>query len=165
MQSTSLVFGGAFLWALVGSASAEDLTKWSDAGEWQIFVDEDVGNGCLMEKFFEDGSRVRIGYLPERSGGFLSVANQSWTDMTEDESFTVRIDLDEVSFGGEVENISDDDWRGGYAFFNNPAFLDEFARRNDITITGPKDQPVSYSLAGTSKALAALKECNDENGA
>jgi hypothetical protein len=163
MRSTSLVFGGAFLWALVGSASAEDLTKWSDAGEWQIFVDEDVGNGCLMEKFFEDGSRVRIGYLPERSGGFLSVANQSWTDMTEDESFTVRIDLDDVSFGGEVENIVDGDWRGGYAFFNNPAFLDEFARRNEITITGPKDNPVSYSLAGTSKALSALKECNDKN--
>ena len=164
MRSTSLLFGGAILWTLVGSAYAEDLIKWKDAEEWHIFVDADVGNGCLMEKLFEDGSRMRIGYLPEREGGFLSVANQSWTEMTEEKNFTVRIDLDDVAFGGEVENIVDDNWRGGYAFFNNPAFLDEFARRNEITITGPKNQPVSYSLAGTSKALAALKECNDENG-
>lgn len=150
---------GSILFLSVCTAHAESLSDWGEAGDWRILIDADVGNGCLMEKTFEDGSRMRIGHLPERKGGFLSVVNKSWTDMTDDATFKVRIDLDDVAFGGEVENIVEGEWRGGSAFFNNPAFVDQFAAKNEITITGPKNQPVTYSLAGSSNALNALAEC------
>ena len=55
-------------------------------------------------------------------------------------------------------------WRGGYAFFNNPAFVDEFARKNTMTITGPSNRPVSYALKGTTVALDALRQCQKEQG-
>jgi hypothetical protein len=163
MKRVEIVFCAAILFAPSQFAKAETLSEWADAGEWKILVDADVGDGCLMEKTFEDGSRIRIGHLPERKGGFLSVVNKSWTDMTEDESFTVRIDLDDVAFGGDVEKVADGEWRGGYAFFNNPAFAEQFARKNNITITGPKNQPVSFSLKGSSNALKVLAECHSKH--
>ena len=62
----------------------------------------------------------------------------------------------------ELHRIIDGDWRGGFAFFNNPALFEEFAKKNTMTITGPSNKPVSYSLKGTSQALKALDECRKE---
>ena len=154
--------GALFLALSAYPATAEDLKKWGDAGAWQVFVDAAVGNGCLIEKTFEDGSRMRMGDLPEKNGNFLSVVNKAWTQIDEVETVVVHFDLDGVVFGGDVEYIIDGDWRGGFAFFNNPALFEEFAKKNTMTITGPSNQPVSYSLKGTGKALKALDECRKE---
>jgi hypothetical protein len=145
------------------NALAEDFKKWGDAGSWRVFVDASVGNGCLIEKTFEDGSRMRMGHLPEKDGAYLSVVNKSWTHIEEAETVVVHFDLDGVVFGGDVEYLIEGDWRGGYAFFNNPALVDKFARKNLMTITGPSNQPVSYSLTGTTAALSALHECRKKN--
>ena len=144
-------------------AEAQEFKKWGDAGEWQILVDATVGNGCLIEKTFEDGSRMRMGHLPEQEAAYLSVVNKSWTHIKEVDTVVVHFDLDGVVFGGDVEYLIEDEWRGGYAFFNNPALVDEFAQKNKMTITGPSNQPVSYSLDGTSAALVALKKCREDN--
>ena len=154
--------GALFLALSAYPATAEDLKKWGEAGAWQVFVDAAVGNGCLIEKTFEDGSRMRMGDLPEKNGNFLSVVNKAWTQIDEVETVVVHFDLDGVVFGGDVEYIIDGDWRGGFAFFNNPALFEEFAKKNTMTITGPSNQPVSYSLKGTGKALKALDECRKE---
>lgn len=149
---------------LVGHAWAEEFKKWGDVGDWQIFVDASVGNGCLIEKTFEDGSRMRMGHLPQKKGAYLSIANKAWTDIKQGETVVVHFDLDGVVFGGDVEYMIDGDWRGGYAYFNNPALVDTFAAKNKMKVTGPSNQPVSYSLKGSSAALAALKKCRVENG-
>ena len=144
-------------------ASAETFKKWGEAENWQILVDASVGNGCLMERTFEDGSRMRMGHLPEKNAAYLSVVNEAWTHIEEVETVVVHFDLDGVVFGGDVEYSIEDDWRGGYAFFNNPALVDEFGQKNSMTITGPSNQPVSYSLTGTTAALSALHECRKKN--
>lgn len=149
---------------LAGHASAEEFKKWGDAGDWQIFVDASVGNGCLIEKTFEDGSRIRMGHLPKKKGAYLSVVNKSWTHIEGDDTVTVHFDLDGVVFGGDVEYIIDGDWRGGYAYFNNPALVDKLSAKNTMKIIGPSNKPVSYSLKGTSAALSALQKCRAENG-
>jgi hypothetical protein len=154
----------ALLLSLLSSNTlADQFNKWGDAGSWQIFVDTSVGNGCLIEKVFEDGSRMRMGHLPERNGAYLSVVNKSWTHIEKSKVVVVNFDLDGVVFGGDVEYIVEGDWRGGYAFFNNPALVDEFAKKNSMTITGPSNQPVSYSLKGTTAALSALHDCRKKN--
>lgn len=159
----NLVWIGAVVLGLsVSQAAAEDLKKWGDAGTWQVFVDAGVGNGCLIERMFDDGSRLRMGDLPDRDGNFLSVVNKQWTGIDEVETVIVHFDLDGVVFGGDVDYVIDGDWRGGFAFFNNPALFAEFARKNTMTITGPANEPVSYSLKGTSNALKSLEKCREE---
>ena len=145
------------------NASAEALSEYATIGEWQILVDASVDNGCLMEKTFEDGTRMKMGALPNKKGGFLSVENKAWVQIKEVSTVVMQFDLDGTLFGGDVEYIIDGDWRGGYAFFNNPEFVGVLASKNAITITGPANQPVSYPLNGTSAALKALKKCQKEN--
>lgn len=155
--------GAVLLGLSVNQAAAEELKKWGEAGAWQVFVDTAVGNGCFIERTFDDGSRMRMGDLPNRNGNFLSVVNKEWTDIEEVETVIVHFDLDGVVFGGDVDYVIDGDWRGGFAFFNNPALFAQFARKNTMTITGPANQPVSYSLKGTSNALKSLDKCRKEN--
>ena len=138
---------------------AEEFKKWGDAGDWHVYVDTSVGNGCLIEKTFEDGSRMRMGHLPKKNGAYLSVANKSWTHIEKGDSAVVHFDLDGVVFGGDVEPLVEGDWRGGFAYFNNPALVEEFASKNTMTITGPSNQALRYSLKGTSAALSALQKC------
>ena len=141
---------------------AEELTKWADAGQWQVLVDPSVGNGCLMEKTFDDGTRMRMGSLPVRKGGFLSIVNKDWTHIDKVTTVVVKFDLDGDVFAGDVDYIIDGDLRGGYAFFNNPALVDVFGKKHTVTITGPTEQSVSYSLSGTSAALKVIGECRKE---
>ena len=161
-MNNRVLIGAVLLGLCASPAVAEDLKKWGDVGAWQVFVDSAVGNGCFIERTFDDGSRMRMGDLPDRNGNFLSVVNKGWTGIKEVDTVIVHFDLDGVVFGGDVDYVIDGDWRGGFAFFNNPALLTEFARKNTMTITGPANQPVSYSLKGTSNALKSLDQCRKE---
>jgi hypothetical protein len=143
-------------------AIAQELTKWADAGQWQVLVDPSVGYGCLMEKIFDDGTRMRMGSLPERKGGFLSIVNKDWTHIDKVATVVVQFDLDGEVFAGDVDYIIEGDLRGGYAFFNNPALVDVFGKKHTVTITGPTERSVSYSLSGTIAALQAIGECRKE---
>ena len=82
--------GAVLLGFSVSHAAAEDVTKWGDAGAWQVFVDTAVGNGCFIERNFDDGSRMRMGDLPNRDGNFLSVVNKEWTGIEEVDTVIVR---------------------------------------------------------------------------
>lgn len=139
--------------------AAQDHAPWGAAGDWSILVDELVGNGCLMQKDFEDGIRVAFGYLPDRKGGFFSALSEDWTDIEPGTSGIVKFITDEAKFAGDVEMIEVDGRYGGWAFFNNPNLATEMAARRSITVIGPKGGTFDVDLSGTSRAIGALEEC------
>ena len=49
------------------------LPQWGTAGDWVIRIDPAVGNGCVADRNFPDGTLMQIGALPERSGGVLLI--------------------------------------------------------------------------------------------
>jgi hypothetical protein len=51
---------------------------------------------------------------------------------------------------------------GGYAFFDNPEFVTEFAKRQSVIITGSKGPTEEIDLSGSSKAIAAVRACQAE---
>lgn len=48
---------------------------------------------------------------------------------------------------------------GGIAFFNNPDFMADFAKRKSLKVVGPEGDQVVINLAGTALAIKALDEC------
>jgi len=75
------------------AAAAEELVSWGTSGEWTILVDPAVGNGCLMQKQFEDGTLVQFGTVPDRKGGFVAVYNPDWTGIEDGVTGTVKFEF------------------------------------------------------------------------
>jgi len=144
------------------SASAEGLEDWGTSGQWKILVDPSSGNGCLAERSFDDGTRVQIGAVPARDGGFFAAYNPSWTDIEDGEDGTVKFDFGDAMFAGDVKGRIDRDEPGGYAFFDNPNFVSEFGKRNTVKVSGDRGRLVEINLAGSKKAIDAVLDCQSK---
>jgi hypothetical protein len=141
------------------AAAAE---TWGEAGDWKILVDPENGNGCYMEKEFADATVVRLGHVPNRRGGFFSAFNENWTGLEEGSTEDVRFDFGDALFGGDAEVMVSDDRPGAYVFFDNPGFIDEFAKRNSVWVYPKGDAGVEIELKGTSAAIAEVQKCHSQ---
>ncbi|MDU8944265.1 hypothetical protein [Ovoidimarina sediminis] len=135
---------------------------WSEAGDWVILIDPENGNGCFMEKEFDDATLVRMGHVPNRRGGFFAAYNAGWTELGEGKIEDLRFDFGDALFGGEAEIVAESDRPGGYVFFDNPGFIDEFAKRNSVWVYPKGAAGFEIDLKGTSAALAAVQSCQSE---
>ena len=136
--------------------------KWGDSGAWSILVDPEVGNGCYMENTLEDGTLVQVGILPDRDGGFFAAYNAAWTNIEEGAAGTVQFDFEKSLFGGDYVGATKGGLPGGYAYFNNPEFIKEFGKRNNVSISGNQGKALDFKLTGTMKAINAVRNCDAE---
>ncbi len=150
-----------FLWpaAVLGDSHHED---WSTIGDWTILIDESAGRGCFMQKDFDNGIRIRIGYYPKRGGGFLSGLSKEWDHLEVGSTSIVKFIMDTEKFAGDAEVIEEGEWKGGFAFFNNPDFPTQLARRNSLEIIDPNGVRHTFGLSGTFRTLAQLEKCQSE---
>jgi len=144
------------------AVAASDFSDWGAAGAWKILVDPTNGNGCLAQKTFDDGTVIQIGGVPVRKGGFFAAYHADWTDIEAGAAGVLTFDFGDARFAGDVVGKIADGIPGGYAFFDNPAFVDEFAKRNSVKFSGERGKGAEISLAGTTKALAAVRACQKE---
>lgn len=144
------------------AAAQSQHEKWGRSDSWTIQIDPEVGNGCYMEKTFEDGTLVQIGFVPDREGGFFAAYNPAWTSLEDRVTGTLRFDFGATLFGGEYIGVVTKTHYGGYAFFNNPKFVTELGKRNEVTISGSNGSALNLSLKGTSKAINAVRSCDAE---
>ncbi|MDK3075871.1 hypothetical protein QO034_22720 [Sedimentitalea sp. JM2-8] len=156
--------GTLALGALLLSATAAFSEDWGQEGDWRIDVDPDAGPGCLMSRTFENGMIVELGYAADRNGGFFAVYSPDWTQLETGESGKVEFHFDDVGFGGDVDLVEKNGLKGGYAFFDNPEFVTEFAKRNKVMVFGPNGGKIDVSLKGTSRAIKAVKACQEKQG-
>lgn len=146
-----------------GAALAQEgMTPWGDAGAWQILIDPEVGNGCFMQRTFEDGTTVHVGAVPDRQGGFFAAMNPKWTEIAEGQEGVLVFDFGDAKFGGAALGIMRAGLPGGYAFFDNPAFVDEFGKRNSVQVAAKQGDPIEFDLKGSKKAIAAVRACQAE---
>jgi hypothetical protein len=151
------------MFVAASAAFGSDLESFGESGDWAILVDPSAGHGCLMQKTFEDQTLVQMGVLPLRQGAFFAVYNPEWDDIEEGTEGVVRIDFGDTLFEGSVVGTWLDGVPGGFAFFDNPAFIDEFAKRNSVTVIGKKSgHRVEIDLKGTTRALSAVRSCQDQ---
>lgn len=154
----------AFIAIAVGAtANSQEFVDWGEVGEWSILVDPGTGNGCLMEKRFDDGTLIQFGEVPNDNGGFFAAYNPDWTDIEDGVTGTVKFEFPKIRFTGDVVGVANDGRFGGYAFFDNPNVPLEFARNNDMTIIGELGRKIEVNLKGTSNAIKAVKACQVEH--
>ncbi len=139
--------------------SANEL--WKEVGLWTIYINKDDATRCFASRTLEDSSEVQIGTEPTLDGGFFAIYNSSWTHIEDGSAGTVEFDFGRSRFGGEATGKIEDGVPGGYAFFNNPAFVQEFARSQTVTIKGNNGTEFELDLTGTSRAVRGVLACQD----
>ena len=146
--------------ALSGScAFAAGMEQWSEEGDWKILIDGDKGNGCLANRVHDSGLIVEIGIAPERDGAFFAAFNPEWTSIEDGAIGVVNFDFGDDRFAGDVVGVFRNGVPGGYAFFDNPEFATEFAKRTEVTVWGEREEKFVVDLAGSSKAIEAVLAC------
>lgn len=160
-----LRLGAAMLAAMVaGQATAQDLVSVGHVGVWEVLVDTTVGNGCLINAQFQDGSDVRIGLDAANGGGYLLAMNQAWEGIEEGKAYPIQMDVDGQVYDGEAYGVYIGGMPGADIPFDSVDFLMDIAMRNTLTLINENGPVMSIDLTDSAAALEQAIACQENQG-
>jgi len=149
---------------VAGPVWAQGLERWGASDYWDVLIDSTLGNGCLIQGEFVDGSLVRIGLDRNKGVGYVTVFNEAWGDIEAGKLYPISFDLDRQSFDGEARGIYLNGVPGADIEFDNVDFFMSIAERQTMTMYYEGSEVLSIDLTGTMAGLAAVLECQEEQG-
>ena len=157
---TGILVAGAF----AGPLAAQTLEPWGEVAGWDVMIDPTLGDGCLIQAEYQDGSVVRIGFDRNEGGGYVTAFNDNWGEIEEGEIYPITFDLDNQSYDGEAKGIYLNDVPGADIAFTNPDFLFDLAKRYTMTLYYDGAEVMAIDLGGSYAGLEAAIECQEEIG-
>jgi len=115
-------------------ASAQGLIDKGFVHGWNVMVDPQMGNGCLIQTVYEDLSVVRIGYDAAGNRGYFVVFHEGWKNFEPGQQYPITFDLDGERFEATATGFRQNRVPGAGVFFDDPAFVSATARRNVLTV-------------------------------
>lgn len=157
---------GALVLALSvpGALLAQSLEQWGTAGGWDVMIDPSLGDGCLIQAAYTDGSIVRIGFDRNVGEGYVTAFNEDWGDIVEGEEYGILFDLDGQEYDAVATGIYLNGVPGADIYFDNPDFLFDIAAKYTMSIYNENGFVTAIDLGGTMIGLEAALECQDEMG-
>ncbi len=146
------------------TAMAQELMSWGQSGVWSILVDPTLGNGCLIQTDFVDGSTVRIGFDGNTGNGYVAAFNLAWGGIDPGKLYDIAFLLDDEQFDGEATGIYLGDVPGAFIEFENPDFLGAIAQRQTMTLFNDDGEVMSIDLTGTFNGLSGALDCQEQQG-
>ena len=147
-----------------GAAFGDGLEHWGASDYWEVLIDPSLGNGCLIQGEFADGSVVRIGLDRTNGTGYVTAFNANWGDIEEGASYPVSFTLDGEQFDGEATGMYLNGVPGADVVFDNVDFFMSIAQRQTMTMYHDGAEVLSIDLTGTMAGLDAVVQCQDEQG-
>ena len=147
-----------------GAANAQDLQHWGASDYWAVMIDPTLGNGCLIQGEFADGSLVRIGLDRVAGGGYVTVFNTAWGDIEEGAVYPISFSLDGESYEGEAKGMYLNGVPGADLAFDSVDFFMGIAKYQTMTMYHDGAEVLSLDLTGTMAGLEAVLTCQDEQG-
>ncbi|MDO6523592.1 hypothetical protein Q4578_18505 [Shimia thalassica] len=150
--------------ALSTTAFAQQLEPWGTADGWDIMIDPSLGNGCLIQAEYQDGSVIRIGFDRNEGMGYLTAFNEEWGEIEEGADYGILFDLDGEEYEAVATGIYLNGVPGADIYFDNPDFLFDIAAKYTMRIYNENGLVTAIDLGGTMVGLEAAMECQDELG-
>jgi hypothetical protein len=130
---------------------------------WNIMMDPNLGNGCLIQTVYQDLSVVRLGYDALDNRGYFTVYNKAWGEIEPGQSYPIRFDLDGKSYDATAIGFKQDRVPGATVFFTDRDFVNAIAQNKTMTVYNPAGEVVmAIDLKGTAKALDYARECQNK---
>ena len=164
MKIAKLLVSGVALAASVVMVQAQDLQTFDTVEGWDILIDPTIGNGCLINAQFEDGSDVRIGFDRAANTGYLWASNEAWGDIEEGMAYPLSFSLDGEVYKGEGKGLYIDEMPGVDIPFDSMDFLLALAEKNSMELSNDSGPVMTINLAGSDAALARAIECQEQQG-
>ena len=159
-----IVLAAAVTAALSFPVHAQQLEPWGTAGGWDVMIDPTLGDGCLIQAAYQDGSVVRIGFDRNEGMGYITAFNYAWGDIEEGAQYDIEFDLDGDVFTGVATGIYLNDVPGADIYFDNPDFLFAIAEKYTLTLYNANGEVMAIDLDGTYVGLEAAIQCQEEMG-
>ena len=150
--------------ALATPVLAQSLEAWGEVGTWEVLIDPSLGNGCLIQAEFTDGSVVRIGFDMAQGIGYVTAFNTNWGDIEADTIYPVSFALDGEVYDGEAKGMYLDDVPGADITFDSADFLMDIAAKTTMTLSTDAGEVMSIDLTGSMAALTEAMTCQDAQG-
>ena len=147
-----------------GAAPAQELVVWGASEYWDVLVDPGLGNGCLIQTEFTDGSVVRIGFDNEQGTGYLMAFNDAWGQIIEGETYEVFFSLDQEEYAGHGTGAYLGDTPGADIVFDSADFLFDIAQKQTMVLYNIHGEVMAVDLTGSYAALEAAMECQQQQG-
>lgn len=147
-----------------GPGLAQELIPWGQSDFWDVMIDPTLGNGCLAQAAFDDGSIVRIGFDRTQGSGYVTAFNMAWGDIDEGTLYEIIFALDGEQYAGEATGIYLSEVPGADIYFDNPDFLFDIASKYTMTLYSGDVEVMSVDLTGSYQALEAAIQCQEEQG-
>jgi len=130
---------------------------------WNIMMDPNLGNGCLIQTVYQDLSVVRLGYDALDNRGYFTVYNKAWGDIEPGQSYPIRFELDGKSYDATAIGFKQDRVPGATVFFTDRDFVNAIAQNKSMTVYNPAGEVVmAIDLKGTAKALDYARDCQNK---
>jgi hypothetical protein len=146
------------------TATSQELEVWGTAGGWDVLIDPSLGDGCLIQAAYEDGSLVRIGFDRNEGTGYVASFNDNWGDIEEGAVYPILFDLDGQEYEGEATGIYVNGVPGADVIFTEADFLFDLAKRQTLTLFNEDGEVMAVDLTGSYVGLEAVIECQEELG-
>lgn len=144
---------------LLSTGTTAEAEVWKKAGVWTIMFNTADTRGCYASRIMKDGSEVQIGAEPSLQSGYFAIYNPEWMHIQDDSVGFVEFNFGNARFGGDAVGKIQDGVPGGYALFDNPAFLEAFAKGQTVEVTGSSGAIFKMDLTGTFKAVKEVLGC------
>ncbi len=153
----SVLAASVALFASSAMVQADQLLE--EAGGWEVYRSEDLGNGCYMSSAYEDGSLIQIGFDIENDTGFMTVSNSAWTDIEDGATYPVSFSLDDQSYTADAHGMALEGAGGIFVEIESEDFLIDLAQREVLSLSNEQDEVARIDLTGTRDAIAAIANC------
>ncbi len=159
-----VTLAAAALIAAAAALPAQELEQWGTAGGWDVMIDPSLGDGCLIQAAYTDGSVVRIGFDRIEGSGYITAFNDAWGEIEEGAEYDIWFDLDGEQYDGLATGIYLAGVPGADIYFDNPDFLWDIAKKYTMTLYHDGGEVMAIDLGGTFVGLEAILQCQDEMG-
>lgn len=150
--------------AFSGAVLAQDLVTYDTVGVWEVLIDPTIGNGCLINAVFEDGSDVRIGFAPDTGFGYILAMNEGWEGIEDDKVYPIAMDVDGSVYNGEGKGIHIDGKPGVDIEFDSADFLMDVATKQTLTLSNEAGPVMAIDLTDSLLALESAIACQEAQG-
>jgi hypothetical protein len=145
------------------AVAAETVKHWNDVANWEIGVDQSVGNGCFMVAQYARGTALRVGVDKAHGGGYLMVENHAWKSLETGKQYKLSFHFDdESSWEGTFTGSGTGDEIVLVDYFSEPKFLKDLPVKQTLAIYYQNKQITTLQLTGTYDALKAMIECQNQ---
>ena len=148
---------------LTATGAAAATTKYGSEAGWDIYIDSNMGPGCLITRDLPPDSQVQMGIdaTTANKRGYIALYTKAGANVGAGEKLSVLFDVDGQQFSGEATGQQIEGFKGAFVRANNPEFIYDLAKKHTLTITPEGRDPIVLSLAGTNAAFKALRACQE----